>query len=100
MHCVCPYFPDYPNEEKALVKLEKLIYDIFMFCDSKGIGSIALPPMGSGNCKYPTDVCSQAFFNGIMKYLETKELKTPLKTITICIFEKKKTTEFKQEWDY
>ena len=68
-----------------------LIYDIFIFCDSKGIVSIALPPMGSGICGYPTEVCSRAFFEGMMKYLDEKELKSPMKKITICILEQDKT---------
>lgn len=98
MHCVCPYF-NKDNVGQSLELLRKLIYDIFDFCDSKGIITIALPPMGSGNCGYPTDVCSQAFFNGIMDYLEDKNLKTPMKKITICILEEDKYEKFLEEWE-
>lgn len=75
------------------------MYDIFVFCGEKGIYRIAIPPMGSGNCQYPTKVTSQAFFDGMMDYLDINKLKTSITSITICIIDEKKTKEFQDEWE-
>ena len=100
IHAVSPYFEDYNgNIKEAQEKLSTLIQNMFEFCGEKGVDSIALPPMGSGICMYPTDVCSKAFFEGIMNYLDKCDLKSSLKEISICIIEQDKCTEFTNEWE-
>ena len=99
VHAVSPYFNNYPNEATAQEKLTKLIYDVLEYCGKKGIVRLAMPPVSSGICGFPTKVCCKAFFEAIMSYLEKCNMQTSFIDIAICIIEKEKTEEFQKQWN-
>uniref|UniRef100_A0A7S3J961 Uncharacterized protein n=1 Tax=Euplotes harpa TaxID=151035 RepID=A0A7S3J961_9SPIT len=54
--------------------------------------------MASGGLGFPTKNCAQAFFNGIMEFLEENECITTLKKLNIVILEEPKHKEFQEKW--
>lgn len=54
--------------------------------------------MASGGLGFPTKNCAQAFFDGIMDFLEENECITTLKKLNIVILEEPKHKEFQEKW--
>ena len=96
IHCVCPSWGSAKCEEV----LKNLIKDILVFWDKNKIESISFPPMSSGNLGFPTKNCANAFFNGIMEFLDEdgRDCNTWLKKLNVCIIEKDKHQEFQDKW--
>jgi O-acetyl-ADP-ribose deacetylase (regulator of RNase III) len=93
VHCYCPAFVD-KDSQKILTEQ---ITNVLIFCDKNKVESIAFPPLSSGILGFPVMNCAQAFFNGVMNFLD-KDLKTTLKKLKIVVYEKDKHEAFLKEW--
>ena len=94
VHCVCPQWGK-ANWEEILTKLIK---EILIFWDKNKVESISFPPMSSGILGFPTINWANAFFTGIMDFLEGVDCVTWLNKLNVCIIEEDKHKEFMEKW--
>ncbi|MFZ5980103.1 MAG: macro domain-containing protein [Candidatus Zixiibacteriota bacterium] len=89
IHAVGPRF----QEEEIENKLKVTIENILRLAESKGITSIALPPMGTGFYGIPLEVSAQVTLRTIIAYAENN---TSIKDIKICLNDNRELIPFQK----
>jgi O-acetyl-ADP-ribose deacetylase (regulator of RNase III) len=79
-------------------KIAEVICGILTEANEMNLGSVAIPPIGTGVLKIPVEVCVKAIQKGIADFV-SKYSKPVCKSIEICIFEPDMAKEFKQKWN-
>ena len=91
IHVVWPTTWERTNEGDKR-RLEELIQQVLNAAEERGIGSIALPPIGSGSCYLSQEVVAQVLIDSVLHYPHTRN--SLIKDIHIVISDNETLSPF------
>jgi O-acetyl-ADP-ribose deacetylase (regulator of RNase III) len=84
------------QEERLEEKLELTMINTLSLADSRGIRSIAFPPMGAGFYGVPLDLSARVMFETIREHCEGD---TSIEYLAVCVFDKREFAPFQAMLD-
>ena len=94
LHCVSPYF----SNGRAEPILKQLAFRILQVTNNRGFTSIAIPPLSTGICGVPIDLCAKALYDGF-KDFSTAVNDHSVRIIRFVIFDQETSTDFQEAWN-
>jgi len=92
IHACGPKF----QEERTAEKLRTAMESALALADSRGLASVAFPPMGAGFYGVPLALCANVMVDSIRGALESA---SRLRQVTICVTDIREFAVFRQEME-
>lgn len=95
IHTCCPKF-DADDEKESVKILTKLIRNILTLAEEEKLESVALPSIGSGANKYPSDLAAETILKAITSFFEHAGAKAHTKQVYFVLFGKSDVDTYKK----